>query len=115
MEIINIVILSFLPAIIYSFIIYVTTPYKTIKLKTGLFYLVGGFISVGLLLYFFQLFPGWTNMAEYVSDPKLYPLHYLHFENFIQIGFIEELSKLGTFFLLERYRNNQKKCNDHRK
>lgn len=113
MGIINIIVLSLLPAIIYSFIIYVTVPYKTINLKTGLFYLFGGFLSVGLLLYFFNLFPGWNKLADYVSDPQFYPLHYLHFQNFIQIGFIEELAKLGTFFLLERYRNNQEKRSDH--
>jgi len=113
MGIINIILLSLLPAIIYSFIIYITVPYKTINIKTGLFYLVGGFLSVGLLLYFFNLFPVWTNLAEYVSDPLLYPLHYLHFKNFIEIGFIEELSKVTTFFILERYRNNKKKCKDH--
>jgi RsiW-degrading membrane proteinase PrsW (M82 family) len=113
MGIINIIVLSFLPAIIYSFVIYITVPYKTINLKTGLFYLIGGFLSIGLLMYFFQIFPTWSNLSSYVSDPLIYPLHYLHFQNFIQIGLIEELSKLGTFFLLERYRNNQESRNDH--
>ena len=113
MGIINIIVLSFLPAILYSFIIYVTTPYKTINIKTGLFYLVGGFLSVGLLLYFFRVFPAWTDLAGYVSDPNLYPLEYFHVQNFIQVGLIEELAKLGTFFLLERYRNNQEKRNDN--
>jgi RsiW-degrading membrane proteinase PrsW (M82 family) len=113
MGILNIIVLSFLPAIIYSFIIYITVPYKTINLKTGLFYLIGGSMSVGLLLYFYQLFPQWNKLTEYVTDPILFPLHYLHFKNLIQVGFIEELAKLSTFFLLERYRNNQEKRDDH--
>ncbi len=103
MGILNLIALSFIPAVIYSFIIYISLPYKTIKLKTGLTYLIGGFFSVGLLLYFFQIFPVWTNLSDYIVDKYKDPLYYLHIENFIQIGLIEELSKLGTFFLIEWY------------
>ena len=63
MGIISIMVLSLLPALIYSFIIYITIPYKTINIKNGMVYLVGGFMSVILLLYFFYLFPGWNNIA----------------------------------------------------
>jgi len=103
MEMLNIIILSFIPAALYAFIIYISVPYKTIKLKTGLTYLIGGFISVGILLYFFQLFPWWTNLSDYIVSKYQYPLHYLHIENFIQVGLIEELSKLITFFIIEWY------------
>lgn len=79
----------------------------------GLNYLVGGFLSVGLLLYFFNLFPFWVSLTDYFFDPKLYPLHYIHFKNFIQIGLIEESFKLLTFFIIEDYRNTRKIGPDH--
>jgi RsiW-degrading membrane proteinase PrsW (M82 family) len=113
MGILYIILLSFLPAALYAFIVYVTVPYKTIKFKTGLTFLIGGFLSVGLLLYFFQIFPEWTNLAANLVNGYQYPLHYVHIENFLQIGFIEELSKLGTFFLIANHIKNKGDAEPH--
>jgi RsiW-degrading membrane proteinase PrsW (M82 family) len=113
MDILLIILFSFLPALIYASIIYFTVPYKTIDFRIGLNYLVGGFLSVGLLIYFFSVFPSWVNLTDFFFDPKKYPLHYLHFRNFIQIGLIEESFKLLTFFIVEEYRNTRKVGSDH--
>ena len=109
MGIISIMVLSLLPALIYSFIIYITIPYKTINIKNGMVYLVGGFMSVILLLYFFYLFPGWNNIASVITNHKIYPLHFLHAKTFIQVGLVEELVKLITFIIIEKLLNNDKR------
>jgi RsiW-degrading membrane proteinase PrsW (M82 family) len=113
MGIINIIVLSTLPALLYSFIIYITTPYKTINLKTGIKYLLGGFISVAILLTFFELAPFWQNLPNILSNSFFYPLHAAHIHNFIEVALAEELSKLGAFFIIEWLRNRKKKQNDH--
>ena len=38
---------------------------------------------------------------------------FLHFKNFIQIAFIEELSKFVAFLIIEKHRRKKGKLNDH--
>lgn len=113
MDILKIVLFSLIPALIYALIIYFTVPYKTIKLKTSLFYLFGGFLSVGLLFLFFEYVPSWNQLALNYSNPLLYPLEFFHIRNFIQVGFIEELFKLVCFFIIDYYRRRKGDTNDH--
>jgi len=113
MEIIIIIILSLVPALIYAFIIFSVVPHNTIKLKIGLHYLVGGFLSVVILFSFFGITPFWGDISENVFAPWVRPLEYLHFKNFIEIAFIEELVKFIVFLLVERHRRNKGKINDH--
>lgn len=98
---------------LYAFIVYIIVPYKTIKIKNALLYLLGGFLSIGLLLYFFETFPDWTNLANILTNGYVNPLDYLHIQNFVQIGLVEELAKLGSFFLIEKVRRSFSKVKDH--
>ena len=111
----NIIFLSLLPALVYMFVIYITVPYKTINLKTALLYLVIGFMSVGFLKNFWIVFPDWKHIAEWFTGvpPLLKPLKYYHYYFFVQVGFIEEFSKLIIFLLIEKFRRNNFTVNDH--
>lgn len=102
MSFITIVILSFLPAIIYSGLIYISLPYKIIDIKKSGYYLVGGFISVGVFLMINQLFPWLGNSHNELFNPLLEPLAHLHYKFFIVVALLEEVSKLIAFLILER-------------
>jgi RsiW-degrading membrane proteinase PrsW (M82 family) len=113
MDILTLIILSFIPALLYSFIIYATVPYKIIDFKKGLYYIFGGFLSVILLFSFFKLIPQWNNLSSNLFNINTESLKYIHFKCFIQIGFIEELFKLLSFLLMERYIVYHQKSNYH--
>lgn len=103
-----------LPALVYSFIIYLTVPYKTIKFNDALTYIVIGFMSVGLLKYFWVMYPDWHNIAiNIVENPRNNPIGFFHAYYFIQVGFIEEVVKLAVFLLYERYRRRTQEVKDH--
>jgi RsiW-degrading membrane proteinase PrsW (M82 family) len=111
---IAIIIFSLLPALIYSLIIYLTVPYKTIKFNNALPYIVVGFMSVGLLKTFWVIYPEWHQVAEnLVGQSKDNPFKFFHAFYFIQVALIEELSKLGIFLLYERYRRKSQEVKDH--
>lgn len=113
MEIINIILLSSIPAILYSLVIYATVPYKIIDYRSGLYYLLAGFASITSLFLFFFAFPFWTEMSEYFMSMSKSAIGYLHFKNFIQIALIEELSKLTAFLLFERLMERYIKNKSH--
>lgn len=109
-----IVLFSLLPALIYSFIIYLTVPYKTIKFKQALPYIFVGFMSVGLLKYFWIVYPEWHSLTiDWMGQPDRSPFKFMHAFYFVQVGLIEELSKLGIFLLYEGYRRRTQKVKDH--
>lgn len=115
MEGLSIILLSLLPAVIYILVIYATVPYKTINLKTAFTYLVVGFGSVGLLKYFWVVYPDWHHIAEFFTGvpPSKNPLVYYHYYYFIQVALAEELSKLAIFLLIDRYRRRNEGTKDH--
>lgn len=84
-------ILSVLPALLYSFIIYLTLPYKSLRLKTAGKYLLIGGISIFVYYAFNYIFPNWQNLikGDYITI--------MFFETFIQIALIEELCKYISF------------------
>ncbi len=109
-----IIFFSLLPALIYSFIIYLTVPYKTIKFKEALPYIAVGFLSVGLLKSFWEIYPDWHNVAlNLVGTAESNPFKFFHAFYFIQVAFIEELVKLSVFLMYEHYRRTIKEVNDH--
>lgn len=109
-----IIFFSLLPALIYSFIIYFTVPYKTINFREALPFIFVGFLSVGLLKYFWFFCPSWNNLAiNLVDNEEINPFKYYHAYYFIQVAFIEELSKLIIFLLYARYRRNTIQPKDH--
>jgi len=109
-----IIFFSLLPVLIYSFVIYLTVPYKTIKFKEALPYIVVGFLSVGLLEAFWDMYPEWHNVTTNIMGPPIInPLKYFHVYYFVQVALIEELAKLSIFILFERVRSRFKKTPDH--
>jgi len=109
-----IIFFSLLPALLYSFIIYLTVPYKTINLRDALPYIVVGFMSVGLLQYFWVAYPDWHNLAKnWMGEVNLNPFKYFHAYYFVQVALIEEISKLAVFLLYERYRRRTNEVHDH--
>jgi RsiW-degrading membrane proteinase PrsW (M82 family) len=81
-----------IPPLIYAFIIYLTSPYKSIDFKTGIQYMLAGFSSVLLVSVLVTIFPYWTKSP-------------IDFQNmFFFVAPREELSKLIAFFIIERFR-----------
>lgn len=111
MGVIYLLILCTLPSLIYSFIIYVSAPYKTISFKKGLNYLLGGSIATVFLLMFMDSFPYWSGISYKAFNPILEPLEFLHFKNFIEIALLEETLKLSAFLFITN--TKYKNTNDH--
>lgn len=109
----SIILLSLLPAIIYILIIYVTVPYKKINLRTAFMYLFVGFMSVGVLKWIWLMFPSTTHLAEMVTNPYEDPFRFFHYFYFGQVAFLEELSKLSIFLIVELYRRKTSNVKDH--
>lgn len=109
----NILLLSFLPALIYILIIFFTVPYKKISLGTSFMYLFVGFLSVGFLRYFWLAVPEWHDIGLTLSGENPDPFVYYHNYFFIQVGFAEELSKLAVFLVIDRYRRSTMEVKDH--
>jgi RsiW-degrading membrane proteinase PrsW (M82 family) len=110
----SIILLSLLAAVIYSLTIYFTVPYKTINFNTAISFLFIGFMSVGVLKYIWFIYPDWLTIAErFTGNPATNPLKYYHYYYFVQVGLLEEISKLIIFLLHERYRRNHHEVKDH--
>jgi RsiW-degrading membrane proteinase PrsW (M82 family) len=111
MRVFYLFILCLLPSLIYSFIIYVSAPYKTISFKKGINYLLGGSAGTVFLLMFLNSFPYWSGMSALIFNPITDPLEYLHFKNFIEIALLEESLKFLVFILVTKI--NYNKETDH--
>jgi RsiW-degrading membrane proteinase PrsW (M82 family) len=81
-----------LPPLLYAFIIYLTSPRKSISFKTGIQYLLIGFSSVLLISVLVTIFPNWYKSPI--------PFH----DMFFFVAPREELSKLIAFFIVEGLR-----------
>jgi RsiW-degrading membrane proteinase PrsW (M82 family) len=104
---------SLLPAVTYAYIVYITTPFKSINLLDGMRYLIAGIFSVIILKYFSVI--GLNSTAFYTvlsGDLTDVSMGYKHYEYFISVGLMEELSKLLAFFLfswlMSTYINHEK-------
>jgi len=84
----------------YAFIVYLTSPHKSIEFKTGLQYMLAGFASVTLIPFIITLIPGWKSGSS--------PLQ----ETFFFIATREELVKLSLFLLIDKMRSGMGK-KDH--
>lgn len=96
--------LSILPALIYCFSIYINLPYKTINLKTAITYLCLGTLSIGVVFTFTKIFPGWNYIGEWVVNPLIDRNLYLHVEYYLEVGLLEEVSKLIVYLMIVNYR-----------
>lgn len=91
---------SLLPALFYALVVYITMPFKSISLRDGMRYLVAGVFSVIILKYFSLIGFNSTLPFKVLSgDLSGISLGYKHYEYFISVGLMEELSKLLAFFL----------------
>lgn len=95
--------IAFIPVFLYVFIIWATTPWKSIKLKTSFQYLFTGLISIGIILTYFKLFPSCQDPI-YLKDRA----GSLLFFCFVQIALVEEISKLISFLIGERIRKEER-------
>ena len=91
------ILFSVLPALIYIYIVYLSTPFNSINLNKTPKYLIGGFVSTSLLLIITTLVP--------ISKPIFldYSQPYLAADGtqaFIQVGFIEEFAKFLLFLII---------------
>lgn len=105
-EVLYISLLSIVMPITYLAILYLKLPTKSFRLDTALTYVVFGTLSVPLLLTFFKIFPNWNSMSNHIlmisDDNDLY----LHIKYYVEVGFIEEFSKLILFILVTNFRKN---------
>lgn len=107
-----ITIFSVLPALIYIIIIYLSTPYNTVKLANGSKFIFAGMLS-GLLVWFSSvIFPNFYNdlflnqhFPVVTKDGVFFQKTILteFVKAFGQIATIEELCKFGCFYLFYRY------------
>jgi len=103
---------SFIPAIIYSLLIFVKTPPGSVNIKDSFKYIFIGFLSCVFVLGFHLLFPNWSSLLfterlylgnAYVMMPTIFTFF---FQSFIQIALIEELSKLLAFKIADKKNAN---------
>jgi RsiW-degrading membrane proteinase PrsW (M82 family) len=88
--------IALLPVAIYVAVIWATTPYGSIDLRKSSRYFITGILSIGILLTFLRLVPGWQNPVDPINMG--FSIFLL---SFIQIGLIEELCKWGSFKINE--------------
>jgi RsiW-degrading membrane proteinase PrsW (M82 family) len=93
------IIFSVLPALLYAFIIYMTTPYGSIKIKTAKLYGISGLLSIMFVLGSFIAFPNWHTELTLSSSLNLFLMA------FFQIAFLEEICKFFSFKVLDMSRD----------
>jgi RsiW-degrading membrane proteinase PrsW (M82 family) len=91
---------SLLPGLIYSFVVFLNTPYDSIRLNKSIIYLFSGFISSFLVIIFHKLFPGWKELL--FLDYHIPTLLTVFAQAFIQIALVEELAKFISFSALDK-------------
>lgn len=100
-------IFTFLPALIYSIIVYANTPPFTIKWKIASLFFLMGILSVTVVTTVHFIFPLWDYFPLDASNMMLS----LFFSAIVKVGLLEEGSKFLMFRTTEYYRN--KKYTDH--
>lgn len=89
---------TFLPALIYAAVIYLSAPYQSIGRRMSQLYFQMGVISATITSWFLWVFPAWQ--VPLSTDP----IHTLLLLSFFQIAFLEEGMKFAMFKATERYR-----------
>lgn len=98
-------IFTFLPAFIYSFVLYLTIPAKTIKWRIASLFFLMGLLSTILVNAVHFTFPNWDSPITTSLILGLF------ITAFVKVGILEEVCKFIMFKLTEWYRN--KKYFDH--
>lgn len=97
------ILLAFIPVLFYIFLIWATTPWRSINLKSSFIYLFTGFLSVGIILTYFRLFPDCQSPIFPDDIPLSTFLLY-----FIQVALVEESCKFISFLLAEKVRESER-------
>jgi RsiW-degrading membrane proteinase PrsW (M82 family) len=95
-------ILTFAPALLYAFIIFVSFPTRTIKLKNAFLYFLLGSISVHAVSAVQWILPNWGTIGT-----DLYPNDFIKATvllAFVQVGLLEEGAKLIFYRFANMYR-----------
>jgi RsiW-degrading membrane proteinase PrsW (M82 family) len=79
-----------LPPLLYAWIIYVSSPYKSLSIKNSSKFILGGIFSVVILSFIMYLFPFWS--PYYFQDP--------FWQNFWVVAPREEISKFIMFLII---------------
>lgn len=99
----GILLAAILPALLYAFIVYLSTPYKSVNLKTAFTYFFIGMTSIFLVYGKFIAFPEWSNTVS---------INFLLnniITAFIQVALIEEICKFVPLKVLDLSRFNVNK------
>jgi RsiW-degrading membrane proteinase PrsW (M82 family) len=91
-------ILIVLPPFLYAWIIYLSSPYKSLSLKDSTKFILGGVFSITTLSFISFLFPYWSTYA--ITDP--------FWGSFWVTAPKEELSKFLLFLIIYKGLNNSK-------
>lgn len=117
-------IFSTLPAIIYAFIIYISAKkINKLSLKNSIYYIVMGLISIQVVTYIQFIFP---HIQDYIQSDgftlhisskgieitRIPTLLAIMFFAFIQVGMLEELSKLSALRIGHFVRNKKQMRKD---
>lgn len=86
------------PPIIYGWLIYLTSPYKSISINKSLQYLAGGILSIPLLMLFNLLLPYKTS---FIARPFVF--------SFFEVAPHEEISKLLAYFIVFKMLDREEK------
>lgn len=92
-------IFTFLPALIYAFVIFMSAPYRSIKMKVAFFYFLMGILSAVMVGSWHFIFPNW---GGYLSTNVLVACWVLAT---VQVGALEEGMKFLMFKVGENYRD----------
>jgi RsiW-degrading membrane proteinase PrsW (M82 family) len=92
--------LAFIPVLIYIWIIWLTSPKKSINIRDSFLHFFSGIISVCFIYLFSSLFP---NFQHPISNLEWTLLVF----SFCQVAFIEELSKFSAFIIGEKVKGEQ--------
>ncbi len=88
-------IFSLIPAVLYTLIVYATTPHESVRLKIAFLYGVVGMLSATIVQTVLMIFPNWQ---QGLTD-SLYVNRILLM--YMQIAFTEEVSKFLSFKVLD--------------
>tara|TARA_R110000824_G_scaffold332156_1_gene518777 strand:+ start:227 stop:973 length:747 start_codon:yes stop_codon:yes gene_type:complete len=83
-------ILLLFPPLLYALIIYLSSPYRSLSIKTSISFLIGGMFSIIFLRIIAFSFPFWD--MSHISDP--------FFQQFWVVAPKEEISKCIMFFIV---------------
>jgi len=100
LHILQIILYSLIPGILYLSILYITTPYTSWSFRRSIIYFLGGILTTVMMLSIYKLFPSLSTLFSLFNGSFMFSVFIVAF---IQAGLFEELSKYFNYFLLRRF------------